>query len=253
MREKYFKHRSPFDFNKDTNDIGRPFFWNKKVEDNHFLNLLYRKSEQQFDELYKYHLQFFLSEYDDATEREFFRYVWEVIQDAIAQLRHKDRYTSSHADNFRNKFHLNRFIEYLQSIDEWNLGRTQAEIIAEKEGQIKILKEQVQRLMDERREAEKLDTDYPINIASGHFLTVVDLFKKIEALKVGDKELVFSQMPITWAKLICRYFQEDGEPIKLDRVRRYYPRDAFNPSGRSSAIPSENQHFNIVPAKRRAS
>jgi hypothetical protein len=82
---------------------------------------------------------------------------------------------------------------------------------------------------------------------------VVDLFKKIEALKVGDKELVFSQMPITWAKLICRYFQEDGEPIKLDRVRRYYPRDASNPSGRSSAIPPENQHFNIITAKRRAS
>ncbi|MEN0056829.1 MAG: hypothetical protein AAGC65_24335 [Mucilaginibacter sp.] len=168
-------------------------------------------------------------------------------------MRHKERYTSSHALNFQNKFHLSRFGEYLQSIDEWNLGRSPAEIIAEKEGQIKILKEQLQRLMDDRREAEKLETDYPINIASGYVLTVVDLFKKIETLKVGDKELVFSQMPITWAKMICRYFQEDGEPIKLDRVRRYYPRDPSKPSGGSSAIPSENQHFNIVPAKRRAS
>jgi hypothetical protein len=252
MREQYFKHRAPFDFNKDSNDIGRPFFWNKQVEDNHFLNRLYRKKEQEFNELYKYHLQFFLPKYDDATEQEFFRYVWEVIQDAIAQLRHKDRYTSDHARNFRYKFHLNRFKEYLQSIDEWNLGRTHAEIIAEKEGQIKILKEQLQRLMDERREAEKWDTDFPINIASGHFLTVVDLFKKIAELKVNDKELVFSQMPITWAKLICRYFQEDGEPIKFDRVRRYYPRDPSKPSSRSSVIPSENQHFSIISAKSRA-
>jgi hypothetical protein len=252
MREQYFKHRARFDFNKETNDIGRPFFWNTKVEDNHFLNRLYRKDEQEFDTLYKYHLQFFLSKYDDATEREFFRYVWEVIQDAIAQLRHKDRYTSGHARHVKDKFHLNRFEEYLQSIDEWNLGRTQAEIIAEKEGQIKILKEQNQRLMNERKEAEKWETDFPINIASGHFLTVVDLFKKLAELKVDDKELVFSQMPITWAKLICRYFQEDGQPIKFDRVRRYYPRDSSKPSNRSSTIPSENQHFNIIPTKRRA-
>jgi len=202
--------------------------------------------------LYKYHLQFFLSKYDDATAQEFFRYVWEVIQDAIAQLRHKDRYTSGHALNFRNKFHLHRFVEYLQSMAEWKLCRTHAAIIAAKEGQIKILKEQLQRLMDQRREAEKWDTDFPINIVSGHFLTVVDLFKKIAELKVDDKELVFSQMPITWAKLICRYFQEDGEPIKFDRVRRYYPRDPNKPSSRSSAIPSENKRFSIIPAKSRA-
>lgn len=252
MREQYFKHRAPFDFNKDTNDIGHPLFWNKKVEDNHFLHRFYRKGEHEFDGFYNYHLKFFLSKYDDATAQEFFRYVWEVVQDAIAQLRHKDRYSSSHQRNFKNKFHLSRFAEYLQSIDEWNLGRTHAEIIADKEGQIKILQEENQRLRDERKEAEKWDTDFPINIASGHFLTVVDLFKKIAELQVDGKELVFSQMPITWAKLICRYFQEDGEPIKFDRVRRYYPRDPGKPSGRSSVIPSENQHFNIIAAKSRS-
>ena len=252
MRAQYFKHRAPFDFSKETYDIGRPLFWDKKVEDNHFLNVLYRKGEQEFDELYQYHLQFFLSKYDDATEPEFFRYVWEVIQDAIAQLRLKDRYKSSHARHFKDKFHLNRFTEYLQSIDEWNLGRTQAEIIAEKEGQIKILKEELQRAREERKEADKWETDFPINIASGHFLTLVDLFRKIAELQVDGKELVFSQMPITWAKIICRYFEEDGEPIQFDRVRRYYPRDPGKPSKRSSAIPSENQYFNIVPVKRRS-
>lgn len=75
MREQYFKHWALFDFNKDTNDIGHPFFWNKRGGDKHFLNLFCRKSEQEFAKLYKYYLQFFLSKYDDATEQEFFRYV----------------------------------------------------------------------------------------------------------------------------------------------------------------------------------
>jgi aminopeptidase C len=79
MREQYFKHRAPFDFNKDTNDIGRPFFWDKKVENNHFLNRLYQKNEQEFDAFYNYHLHFFLSKYEDGTGQEFFKYVWAVI------------------------------------------------------------------------------------------------------------------------------------------------------------------------------
>ena len=252
MREQYFKHCEPFDFTTDTNDIGRPLFWNKKLEDNHFLFRLYKKEEKDFEEFYQYHVRFFLSKYADGTEQEFFRYVWEIIQDTIVQLRLKDRYNSKHARNFKDKFHLSRFAEYLQSVDQWNLGRTHVEIIAEKEGQIKILKEQIARLTDERRGAEKWETDFPINIASGHFLAVVDLFKKIAALKVDNKELVFSQMQITWAKLICRYFQEGGEPIKFDRARRYFPRDPNKPSGRSSAIPPENQQFNIIPVKKRA-
>lgn len=120
MRKQYFKRRKPFDFAKETNDIGRPLFWNKKLEDNHFLYRLYKKDEMDFEAFYNYHLHFFLSKYTDGNEQEFFRYVWEIIQDAIAELRLKDRYNSKHASNFKNKFHLNLFAGYLQSIDQWN-------------------------------------------------------------------------------------------------------------------------------------
>jgi hypothetical protein len=37
MRPQYFKHRTIFDFDKETDDIGFPLPWKKGNEDNHFL------------------------------------------------------------------------------------------------------------------------------------------------------------------------------------------------------------------------
>ncbi|MGN6398301.1 MAG: IS110 family transposase [Mucilaginibacter sp.] len=86
MREQYFKHRTLFDFNKQTNDVGFALPWKSANEDNHFLFRLYRKSPDDYPILYQHHLGFFLNKYSDATEQEFFVYAKQLVSDAISAI-----------------------------------------------------------------------------------------------------------------------------------------------------------------------
>ena len=104
MRPQYFKHRNLFDFDKNTNDVGFALPWAKGNEDNHFLYRLYLKKSEDYEPLYQHHLQFFLNQYSDATEQEFFIHVKQIINDAISELVVKDRYSSRHAMERRNQY-----------------------------------------------------------------------------------------------------------------------------------------------------
>ena len=252
MRTQYFKHRHWADFSKDINDIGRPLFWPRENEDNHFLYRLYDKQEAQFPAFYQYHLDNFLKLYPDADEKEFFTHVWEIIDDTTAELKVKNRYTSRHAMEFRNKQHLKSFLGYLKTIDQWDTGRTKDEIIADKEGEIRSLKEQLAELKDELKAARKLDTEYFINIQDGELLTFVDLCRKMQKLELNGKELVFSQTQTVWVKMICKNFKHGNKEIKFDTIRRYFPGNPNEPSRRSAAVPAKSQHFQIIPTNKRS-
>ncbi len=252
MRAKYFKHRHWTDFSKNTNDIGRPLFWQKENEDNHFLYRLYDKQEAEFPAYYKYHLDDFLNVYPDAEEKEFFKHVWDIIDDATAELKVKNRYTTRHAMEFKNKQHLKAFLSYLKTIDQWNTGRTKDEIIATKEGEIRSLKEQVAELKDDLKAARKLDTEDFINIQDGELLTFVDLCRKMQKLELNGKELVFSQTQTVWVKMICKNFKHGNKEIKFDTIRRYFPGNPNEPSRRSAAVPAKFQHFQIIPSNKRS-
>src|SRR5690606_35628348 len=99
---------------------------------------------------------------------------------------------------------LRAFLDYLASIDQWNTTKTKNEIIAEKESEIRELKEVVEQLTQERKEAQKLETEGFINIPEGYVLTVVDLFVKLRKQELKDgRELAFAQVGIVWVKMIC--------------------------------------------------
>jgi hypothetical protein len=252
MRAQYFKHRHWSDFSQDTNDIGRPLFWPKDREDNHFLYRLYEKSKDDYPAFYQYHLDFFLKLYADADEREFFKHVRGIIADTIEELRVKDRYRSKHPLEFKNKLKLQEFLEFLNDIDQWNSSKTKDEIIADKEGEIRSLKEQLAELKEDLKAARKLDTEDIINIQDGQLLTVVDLYRKMQNLELNGKELVFSQTQTVWVKMICKNFRHGNKEIKFDTIRRYFPGNPNEPSSRSAAIPVKSQLFKIVEAKKRS-
>jgi hypothetical protein len=252
MRAIYFKHRHWTNLSKDTNDIGRPLFWPKNREDNHFLYRLYDKPEDKFSIFYKYHLDNFLKLYPDAEEKEFFKHVWDIVDDTIGELKVKDRYTSRHPMEFRNKQHLKSFLEYLKTIDQWDTGLTKDEIIADKEGEIRSLKEQLVELKEELKAARKLETEDFINIQDGQLLSFLDLCLKIQRLLIDGKELVFSQTQTVWVKMICKHFRHGNKEIKFDTIRRYFPGNPNEPSRRSAPIPAKSQHFQIVQAKKRS-
>lgn len=250
----YFRTRPRFGKAQHPFDIGMPFFWWKGHYDLHFLKRLYERTQDEFCAYYDHHLQFFLKENEEATEIEFFRHVNDIVSDELGKLIADDKRESKskHKSIVQQKKMLRAFLNHLTSIDQWNVSRTKDEIIAEKESEIKELKEIVVQLTKELKEARKLETDGVIDIPKGYVLTVVDLFVKLRKQVIKDgRELAFAQFSIVWTKMICQHFTEEGKHISFGRVQRYFPADLKDLKERYAEIPSKNQLFDIVPAKKR--
>jgi hypothetical protein len=148
----------------------------------------------------------------------------------------------------------------LISLDRWNVHRSNDAVIAQQEFEIRALKQQVNELMAELKEARLWETDGYITIRDGQALAVLDLYLQMQALKAPDgKELLITSAQIAWAKMICKYFREDDEEnkgqakeIKIDRLR-YYLRgiDPKNPLKRENEIPEKHRLYTIIPVKKR--
>ncbi|TFF33969.1 hypothetical protein [Mucilaginibacter psychrotolerans] len=74
----HFKFRSPFDFSPHQYDIGRPWFSNRKLEDNFFLLKVYQIELAEYDELYDYQLKFYLKT-NLGKEETFFNHVHDIV------------------------------------------------------------------------------------------------------------------------------------------------------------------------------
>ena len=178
----------------------------------------------------------------------------DIVSDELNSLIADDKRESKskHKSIVQRKIQLRAFLGFLASIDRWNVSRTKDEIIAEKESVIKMLKETVEKLTKELKEARKLETEGYINIPDGYLLTVVDLMVKLRKQNLKDgRELAFSQFGMVWVKMICRYFRENNEPISIGTVQRYFPADLNDLKEKYAEVPSKNRFFDIVPVKKR--
>lgn len=253
MRPQYFKHRKIFDFDAQTDDVGFPLPWGKGNEDNHFLFRLYKKEAEDYQRFYRYHLDFFLDCYADATEREFFAYVKQIVTDAISELVVKDRYTSKHARQRRNRIQLQEFLDYLETIDEWFIQSTDQETIQRQLEEIGKLISENKKLKEENKRLRELETKDYIDIRDGRQRTLYHLMLQIRKLKLEDgKELTNAATLNIWCKMIAKYFRVGGKEISFESVKRYFPPDSNSETIKYSDIPQKDQLFTIVPSKRRA-
>ena len=249
----YFKTRPRFG-RAHPYDIGRPLFWWKGHYDVHYLGRLYERSRQEFADFYAYHLGFFLENNEDADEQEYFRQLGDIAGDELDRLIKDDKRESKskHRRILQRKKHLRAFLDYLGTVDRWNGSMTKDGIIADKESEIRELKETIGELTQQLKEARRLDTDGYINIPEGYLLSVVDLMVKLRKQQLKDgHELVFSQFATVWVKMICRYFRENHQPISPSTVQRYFPADLNEMGSKYAEVPSKNRLFDVVPAKRR--
>lgn len=253
MRTFYFKHRASFDLSSKTFDIGRPFFWSKKYEDNHFLYRLFRINESDYQAFYDRHLNHFLNTYSDGDEKEFFSHVWEIVKDHIKRLSLKDNYSSDHPAHIRDKKVLQAFQTYLTGIDRWNTDKSKDTIITEKENEILTLKAELDHVKQELKEARSLETTDRIIITEGYLPVVIDLFNQFQDLMLPEgRELMFSQTQSVWVKMICKNFEHGKNAISPETVRRYFPANKKNPGTKYSPIPHEHKLFKITTAKKRS-
>jgi len=253
MRPQYFKHRAVFDFNKETNDIGFPLPWKKGNEDNHFLFRLYRKRKEQYQSFYQHQLNFFLGRYNDATEQEFFVHLKQIITDTISELVNRNRYTSKHVQERKNRIQLQEFLGYLNSIDQWFIQSTDQETIKRQLEEIAKLNSENKKLNEENKKLRELETKDYIDIRDGKHRTLYHLMLQIKELKLDDnKELANATTLIIWSKMIAKYFRVGGKEISFESVKRYFPPNNNNDHTKYKDVPQKDKLFAIVPAKKRS-
>lgn len=242
MRAAYFKHRKLFDFDSEF-DIGRVAFWKQEVEDNHFLYRIEQLTKDCWLLLYHYHLAYFLSLYNDATEIEFFKHVCKILDNAIYGLKQKDRFDSNHADFFRRQILYEDFLQVIISTDPEGIEKAKDEVIATQKLEILELKKLISDLEGQIKELRKNQSKDYLNIAPGYLQTVVDLIYQLQDLTVEDRELIFSQTQIIWSKIITEYFKVDHKDINGETIRKYFPAE------RTRKIAAKNRLFKISRVK----
>ena len=253
MSVTYFRPRDRFDFSKDTMDLGNPLKWDRSQFLKHLFKRIFAIPDDRIAEFYQRHLAYYLDHHTDGTEEVFFRYLWGLIERQLKVLMGKNIYDKEHVTNERQIERLKRFTEMLISVDQWNIHKSNDAVIAQQDSQIYNLTQQVKELKSELQKATSLDTKQYINIPDGRLLTFIDLcIKMLDLLLPDGKELLFTEFPIVWVKLICKYFREDHKEIDFERVRSYFPKDRRNPGNRSRPVPADQKLFEIRPIKKRS-
>lgn len=252
MSINYFKPRDRFDFSKDTMDIGNPITWDRDHFLKHLFKRIFAMPESRLKEFYHYHLDYYLTNSNSSREEFFFRNLWEFIERQLKVLSARDIYSKNHVRTQWELQHLKKFTAVLIPLDQWNVHKSNDEVISHQESEILALKQQITTLKSDLHKATSLETKQYLDIPKGGLLSFLDLCIQMQDLKLPTgKELVFAEFPIVWVKLICKYFRENHEEIDFDRVRRYFPKDRRNPGSRSSAIPLDQHLFEIKSVKKR--
>lgn len=147
-----------------------------------------------------------------------------MITDAISELVNKDRYTSKHSQERRNRLQLQEFLDYLNSIDRWFIQSTDGETINRQLEEIAKLIANNKKLKEENKKLRELETRDYIDIRAGHQRTLYHLILQIKELKLDDgKELMNAATLNIWCKMIAKYFKEGGKEISFESVKRYFP------------------------------
>lgn len=255
MSLEFFRPRDRFDFSKDSLDIGKPFLWDRESFLKHFFLRIFAIGNHRWEEFYRHHLTYYMSNHPDGSEEIFFKKLWLLIETRLKSLVLKDIYVSkTHVRDQKEIEHLKSFTGFLTAIDKWNCHETDKAAVVRLQTELYSALDQIKNQKAELKEAKKLETTDHINIPKGYLLTVVDLFIELQKQTVDDKvELVFSRTQAIWMKMICRYFTEDHQAIKYDRLKRYFSPDPDDLSKvKFAEVPDNKKLFKIVPTNKRS-
>jgi len=135
-----------------------------------------------FADYYRHHLNYALGN-KIASEEEFFRHVWQLVQNRTKHYEMQDPFSRNHAIHRKSVEKLQEFQKYLKSIDEWN-ARPAHIVIEEKENTIRKQKEVIEALQARLDELKVYEVSQKIRVEEGYVATVIDLFKQIEKLEL---------------------------------------------------------------------
>ncbi|MBB5441079.1 hypothetical protein HDC92_004784 [Pedobacter sp. AK017] len=249
----FFSSRRKFDFSNDTLDIGNWWDW-RREQLNRFLYLkIYQIGGSRFPDFYQYHLKYYQSSQPGAEEQVFHKYLWDLLTEDLSRLKLKSPYAKGNAGILGMREVLNVAIGYLESIDRWNNSETKESIIIRQQMENAELEARCKQLVNELKEARRLETSDYMVIADGYLDTFLDLMLQLQDLTLPDgKELVFSQTQAAWMKMICKHFKEGDKAVKLNSIARYFPADKRNPGVKHAAIKEKFKLFQIKNTAKRS-
>jgi len=252
MKKSYFQPREPFSFYVHPYDLGTFMGLWHSHDDNHFLLKIYRIDESDFSNYYNYHLDYALKN-DLASEEDFLRHVWQIVQTRIRHIEIQDPFSRNHAMHRQQLEKLQQFQKYLTSIDEWN-ARPSYIVITEKDELIQSQKQEIEKLSAKLAELNEYEVSLKILIDDGHLPTFVDIIQQLREVQLpSGRKLLKSDHKIPYAKMIAKYFSHGGKDIPIETARNYFVDKKGDVAIKGTSIQPEHRLFKVIavdPAKK---
>lgn len=246
MKISRFSPRKPFSFSSHPYDLGTYMGLWHNHDDNHFLLKIYRMDEKEYSDYYNYHLNYAL-ENKLESEEDFFRHVWQVVQNRIKHYEIQDPFSRNHAIHRQSIEKLQQFQKYLHSIDQWN-ARPSHIVIAEKDELIHNQKQEIEKLNAELAELNQYEVSLKILIDDGHLPTFIHVIKQLRDLQLpSGRKLIKSDHKIPYAKMIAKYFSHGGKDIPIETARNYFVDKKGDVTIKGTSIQPEHRLFKIIP------
>jgi hypothetical protein len=245
MQASYFKPRRPFSFSPHPYDLGTFMGLRHSHDDNHFLLKIYMIGEKEFTDYYGHHLKHTL-ENNITSEEDFFRHIWQIVQNRIKHYEAQDPFSGNHARHRKNVEKLQKFQSYLTSIDRWN-ARPAHIIIAENEQTIQNQKMELERLHAALENLNHYEVAQKIRIEDGYLPTLINLVQQMRTLQLpSGRKLLRSDHKSPYSKMISKYFSHGGKDIPFETVRNYFVEKKGDIAAKGIVIKPEHRIFDIV-------
>jgi len=215
-------------------------------DDNHFLLIVYRLEDKDFADYYNHHLDY-TKENNLASEEDFFRRVWQIVQTRIKHFEIQDPFSRNHAMHRQQLEKLQQFQKYLKSIDEWD-ARPSHIVIAEKDEVIQNQKQVIEKLSTKLAELNEYEVSLKILIDDGHLPTFIDIIQQLREVQLpSGRKLLKSDHKIPYAKMIAMYFSHGGKDIPIETARNYFVDKKGDVAIKGTSIQPEHRIFKVIP------
>ena len=241
-----FKFRNPFDFSPHQYDIGRPWFSNRKLEENFFLLKVYEIEPTKYNGYYHYQLNFYLKA-NPGKEEAFFNHVHDIVISRIRHFKRQDPFSSKYAAGLEQTRKLEAFLGFLKTVDHWHKVEPLESVIGEKDKLIAQLNQRIAELEAKLKQAREFDANEKVVITNGYIASFMDLINQLQSLTSENTKLVSSQGQSPWYKMIAKYFMHGDKPISIDTARNYFPARKNDKPSKYIDIAESDKLFKIIP------
>ncbi|WDF68694.1 hypothetical protein PQ465_20660 [Sphingobacterium oryzagri] len=244
MPSTYFNCRKAFDFRPHLFQVGTFLGSRRGYEDNLFLVKIYEIQAAQFASFYDFHFSY--ARENKVSDKDFFKYIWDIVAVRIAHLKRRNPFSSYREQNQKRLHQLTLFQTFLREMDKWNL-RPIEELLEQKERLIAQQQEQIVELQSKLRVLQEYDVAIKAMVQDDHLPTFIDLIQQMRNLQLPNgRNLLRSDHESPYYKMLAKYFSYEGKDIPVDTLRNYFGKKAREDSRKGVAIPQDKKIFHIV-------